>query len=185
MITINSMINYFKKMKLAVWLVVILTVINVTVIGTIVYHSMNQKFHHAPPPQEKGFKGPGKNFLARELKLNASQEVIYKGSREQFFKSSKAIFKQLETNRVSLIAEMSKAAPDTVLLYKYANEIGRLHASHKRLTINYFLGLKKILTPEQDQKLDSLYKKIIAPEMPMGPRHRDGWKRRDSSLKVR
>ena len=179
------MINYFRKMKLAVWVVVILTVTNLATIGTIVYHSYGWRSNHLPQRNPTDHQNPGKFFLQKALNLNAQQEVQFSAQRKQFYGDSKIIFKQLEAKRIAMVAEISKSSPDTMVLYGYSDEIGTLHASLKRLTIKHLLGLKKLCTPEQNVKLDSLYQRLIGPEGPM--RHhnqKEGWKRDSVNLKI-
>lgn len=180
------MINYFRKMKLAVWVVVILTVTNLATIGTIVYHSYGRKSDHFHEENQSNHQTPGKFFLQKELNLSPQQEGEFTIYRNKFFSDSKIIFKQLETKRIAIIAEIGKTSPDTTVLYRYSDEIGTMHAALKRLTINHLLDLKKLCTPEQKIKLDSLYQRLIGPEGPM--RHRgskDGWKRDTVNLKTR
>lgn len=179
------MVNYFRKMKLAIWVVVILTVTNLATIATIVYHSYERG--HKPPFQEnsKDHQGPGKFFLQKELGLNPQQEEKFLVNRNTFFNESKIVFTELESKRNAIIKEISKENPDTVLLFQYSNDIGKLHATLKGLTIRHLLVLKKICNKEQNSKLDSLYQRLIGPEG--GMRHRnfkEGWKRDSTNLKV-
>ena len=170
------MINYFRKMKFAIWIVIILTVTNLATIGTMVYQSYKWNSNHLPTGKQKEHGKSGKFFLQKELNLNPQQEVKYKEFKCNFSSESKAIFGKLEEKRKAMIAEMAGVLPDTMKLYKYSDEIGALHASLKRLQIKHLLELKNICTPEQNLKLDSLYQRLIGPEGPM--RHRDskdGW----------
>lgn len=179
------MINYFRKMKFAIWIVIILTVTNLATIGTIVYHTYKWKSNHLTGGKQTNHGRSGKFFLQKELNLNPQQEVKYKEYRVNFFSESKEIFGQLELKRTAMIAEMARVLPDTVKLYKYSDEIGALHASLKRLQIKHLLELKNICTPEQNVKLDSLYQRLIGPEGPM--RHRDskeGWNHDKPNLKA-
>jgi len=179
------MINYFRKMKLAVWIVVILTVTNLATIGTIVYHSYVRKSDHYSDGKKVDHQGPGKLFLQKELNLSKPQEEKFNESRGHFFSDSKIIFKQLEAKRIAIIAEIGRVSPDSTLLFKYSDEIGVLHASLKRLTIKHLLELKHLCTQEQNVKLDSLYQRLIGPEGPMRHRNsKEGWTHDKPNSKV-
>jgi Spy/CpxP family protein refolding chaperone len=158
--------NYFSKIRLGTWIVIILTVINLATLGTIFYKHLQEKAHDRMVPsreqQSKGFK-----YFVQELKLSPEQEKLFCESRKAFFDLSGPVFKAQEELRIKMIKELSSADPDTAVLYKISEEMSRNYLLIKQQTILHLLKYRAICTPEQRKKLDTIYHKIIRPEGPM------------------
>lgn len=157
--------NYFSKIKLGAWLVIILTTINVAVLATIIYknyqlkaretHNMKSKNH------PKGYK-----YFVNEMKLDAHQENLFNESRRIFFDTSRVLYSKQEGLRVRMIKELSKDDPDSMLLFSICDSMGFNYTLLKKLTMRNFIGFRQVCNAEQKHKLDTIYYKIILPEGP-------------------
>jgi hypothetical protein len=163
--------NYFLKYRFAIWAVIILSVIVLSSVSTVLFFRLNIRSDKSFKDQEAKRHAQISQFFKSELKFTPEQEKIFKENRREFFENSKIIFDSLEKERIHMIEEFSKPSPDSVALYKIADQIGELHAQQKYETIRNLLKLQAICTPEQIQKLSTVYKDLIGPE---GPMHRRG-----------
>jgi len=82
--------------------------------------------------------------------------------------------------RMDIAKEISSKKPDTLKLYKLADEWGNLHSQLKKQTIRHFLQLKSYCNPAQQEKLSVFFNDILMCDEPM---HGRGMKFRHGSEK--
>jgi hypothetical protein len=158
--------NYFLKYRVAIWAIVILSVIILSSIGTLFFF----KLHHRPDrfkDEDSRRHDQIGQFFKNELKLSPDQEKAFKGFRRQFFQNSRAIFDSLEKKRILMIEELGKEKPDSITLFRISDEMGVLHSKLKRATVRNLLSLRSVCTPEQIKKLNTINRELIGAEGPM------------------
>ncbi len=163
--------NYFLKYRFAIWVIIVLSVIILSSLGTLLFLRLSYKPERSFNTEDAKRHAQIGQFFRKELKLTPDQEKTFKGFRHQFFQNSRAIFDSLEKKRIRMIEELGKPKPDSVVLYRISDEMGVLHARLKRETVKNLLNLRSICTPEQIQKLNTINNDLIGPE---GPMHRKG-----------
>ena len=151
--------NYFTKKRLIIWTVIILVVLNISTLATFLYE---RKLNCAPPPVQSASENQRFReinwFMREDLGLNPSQtNKIYRLRRENYL-DSKKILVSLDEKRKEMLTELQKENPDQQKLDQIAVEIGNLHRDLKKVTIQYFLNIKKICSPEQQVKLNKLFR---------------------------
>ncbi|MBI9038111.1 MAG: periplasmic heavy metal sensor [Bacteroidales bacterium] len=149
--------NYFTKKRLVVLLIGFLLIINVAAISTIVFHRYMISDRVL---QNKKIENPVR-FMRKALSLDSEQEKIFTNLNSDYQKNSSKTLESLKTKRVEMLKEISLPDPNIEKLDEIADEIGVLHADLKKLTINNFLDMKENCTPEQQQKLKKMYRKIL------------------------
>lgn len=157
--------NYFQKYRIAIWAIIILSVIVLSSVLTVLVYRLNEK--PAKPRDNK--QGQIIQFLKKELDLTPEQEKAVKEFRGQMHKNSKVIFDSLEAKRILLLKEMEKSQPDTAILFKITDEMGMLHGKLRRESLKNLLNLRNICTSEQIVRLNKLNSKFFRPE---GPRRK-------------
>jgi hypothetical protein len=70
------------------------------------------------------------------------------------------LIQDLQNVQKSILEELKKSNYDSLKLVSYSNEIGSLHSRLKMNTIDFYLSLKRVCSPSQQ---DSLY--VIFREM--------------------
>jgi Spy/CpxP family protein refolding chaperone len=167
--------NYFVKYKFAIWTIIILSVMVLSVAGTMMYF----RLQGPPPPQNdrEQRRHQAMQAFMKDLNLDAQQEQQMRALREQFFKKSRGIYDSMETKRQLLLNELAKPAPDTVVMYAIAEQMGKLQTQLKRNTINHLMGMRAFCTPEQIEKLKVLNNQMLRQEG--GPGKRRGQPRPD------
>jgi hypothetical protein len=157
--------NYFSKIKLGAWLVIILTTINIAALGTIIYKNYQLKSRETHNIKSKDHQ-KGYKYFVNEMKLDTLQEKYFNASRRIFFDTSKVLFSKQEELRVRMIRELSKDDPDSMLLFSICDSMGFNYTLLKKLTMRNFIGFRRVCNTEQKHKLDTIYYKIILPEGP-------------------
>ena len=160
--------NYFSKIRLGTWIVIILTTINLATLGTIFYKHLNERASGERMPHQGDQENKGFRYFMHELNLTPEQEKFFCDSRKVFFDSAKHLFQAQETLRIQMIKELSTANPDTAALYRISEEMANNYFLLKKQTIKHLLKFREICSPEQRKKLDTIYHKLIRPEGPMG-----------------
>ena len=58
------------------------------------------------------------------------------------------------------MVELKKEPPSRDLLHDFAQAVGETHTAIKELTIDHFLAIKGICTPEQEEKISILFSRL-------------------------
>lgn len=167
------------KRKHFIWIIAVLTVINLSAIATIYYHVNFQE--EAPvrefygPDSEPGPQDvrPGR-FFREELNLTPEQHMQFRDLRRNFHMQANDLTYKMQIKRNEMITELAKEEPDIAKLKQIARDIGDMHTELKELTMEYYLGMKEVCTPEQEEKLYRIFEVLINRDggMPMPGRGR-------------
>jgi uncharacterized coiled-coil DUF342 family protein len=60
-----------------------------------------------------------------------------------------------------MVEEMSKPEPVQQRLDEITNEIGELHTRLKKVTIDYYMGMKTVCNAEQKEKLNEIFRSML------------------------
>ena len=80
---------------------------------------------------------------------------------------------EMGTMRQEMVNELAKENPDRQKLDSLAAAFGDLHRQLKEQTINYYMELRSMCTPEQQQQLHMLFRTMLNPDNDL-PLHRYG-----------
>jgi Spy/CpxP family protein refolding chaperone len=149
--------NIFQRNRIVIWVLAGLLLIVMSALGTMIWHQWVKPVRAAQTEQ----CGPGCRLLTEELGLSEQQSAAVDSIRESFKRASAVTVDSLTSKRSLLVTELSKENPDTFLLRQYAMEIGMLQADLVNRTIDQYLLISKECTPEQREKLSSLYYEIM------------------------
>jgi hypothetical protein len=148
--------NYFSKIKVGTWIVIILTIINLTSLGTILYKTSCHKNMDKSMLKDDSH-GQGGGGFWRKLDLDSLQRIKFKEMGGQFFDSMKTISKYRDKLALQIADELKKDSPDTLIMYAVCREMGNNYARQKMFSIGHILDIKNQCKPEQIEKLDSMY----------------------------
>ncbi|MEX2088219.1 MAG: periplasmic heavy metal sensor [Bacteroidota bacterium] len=134
--------------RIIVYAALILTVVNVAVLGTILYNRWSEP--SAPCPAET----PGQGFeqMKSELSLSPEQIASLQEYRTLFHAELDSLSAQLAAVRTQLLKELWQEEPERARISQIVDQIGVLQSSAQRKVIDHLLSVKGILTPEQQQK---------------------------------
>lgn len=175
--------TFFSQNKILIWLVAFLLVLNICAIGSILYYKgrttenvttiMQHPTHerHATPGEGRFFR----NFLG----LDETQFRKFSAARNRFHIKLTDLNEELAIKRAEFLKELNRKNPDMVKIRKISDEIGNLHAAMRMETGRYYLQLKEICNPEQQEKLYHFFLQTMeGNDMLPSPSGRGGMHRR-------
>ena len=153
--------NRLKKMSRSSWWIGILLVLNII---TITLLWLGRPDHMMPPPQNMG------RFITNELGLSEEQAVQFKELQDQHRQQNQVAQSMARELRRALFQELAKSSPDTTRIQDLQNQLARQQAARNETLAAHFLELKAICTPEQQEKLGTIFLRALRPPPPPGGR---------------
>jgi Spy/CpxP family protein refolding chaperone len=145
--------KYFTKIRVLTWVVIALAVLNIATLSSIFWHKY--QFRKNERSHKELYTRSSSHFkvLNEKLKLNKKQGEDFNLIHKNFRQSTYPILGKMSEVRNNMIEELKKEKTDTVVLYKYAQDIGDLHMQLKKQTVQLYLQLKSVCTPQQQDSL--------------------------------
>ncbi|MCK5076534.1 MAG: periplasmic heavy metal sensor [Calditrichia bacterium] len=169
--------DIFTKNKLTTLLIVLLLILNISMIGIILFGHFNRPGMRPP--------GPGPNsdnsfhFMTRELGLSEDQKEKFKQLRKEHFIITRDLNDNMRDIKRKITEELFKDNVDTVKVNRFLIDFGKTHEEFEREVFNHFLALKEACLPHQKQKLQDLMHEIF----PIDKRGMDDKHRRPPHLR--
>jgi hypothetical protein len=157
----------FKKNRLLFWLLIFLVIMNITAVATYFIYRQNLL-------ENEGCEKPeGDCTLRNELGLSPVQAEKITVINTNYREIAEPVVEAIKEKRSMILDELSKAVPDTNLLYAMAHDLSELQTLMQRANIRQYLALKTIVTPAQALKLSALYRELYGcPMKEKGMQHR-------------
>lgn len=133
--------------KKFIYLIIIVTVINLIALATVIYQSWLNPERPCAPMREARF-----DQVKRELALSTAQISRFKEIRRDFHSDIDSLNQLLEGINQALLREIWQPQPDTALIDTLLNRISQLQMESQHLVIGHFYQFKEVLTQEQWQK---------------------------------
>jgi|WetSurMetagenome_2_1015567.scaffolds.fasta_scaffold214413_1 hypothetical protein len=153
--------NFFNKNRLIFWLLLFLVVINISALVTFFLYYSSQQKQPAENAGENSFR-----VFQKELSLTPIQSEKVCSINARHRSRSEPIASALKEKRAELLEELSTENPDTILLSKYAEEIGALQKELQLTSIRQYLDLKVVCDSCQCRKLSSFYFQLYGSKGP-------------------
>ena len=149
-------IDYFTKMQLKKWGIIILVIINISALSSFIFSKIN--FGAEPTPRVNEFELMG--FMKSELNFTDDQLRQYGRLKADFDEEAKNIRREMHQVRNEMLEELASSDPDTAKFERLATEFGLLHGSLKKQTMMHFAHMKGICRPDQRQKLSNIFMRM-------------------------
>lgn len=159
--------------KWVLWLSICLLVVNVAALITILYNRKQEKrFYDMPLQANIHESGSSARYSGRwfrdELGLSRKQMNEFSKFNPVFREKVMNINRELERLKKQMHNEMTSEKIDTARLNQLSDSIGILHSELKKTTYLYYFEFKKIITEEQDEKLNQLFLQVFDGEISSG-----------------
>jgi len=151
--------------RILLYILVILTVVNLSALGTFLYHRFKSPSRLCPPDQA----GSRFETLKRELSLSPEQTKLAEKLRLSFHEAIDALSKRQEGIRRDLIRELKEEKPDLDRLSGYAKSINALQLQAQNRVIDQLLAMKELLTDAQREKFFAVLERMDFPGEKHGP----------------
>lgn len=158
--------NAEQKHRTLIGLIILLIVTNISTIGSFYYHSISEQKKTEVNSNEQSVVPVEQRtrFFRDQLNLNESQLSSFREINRSFNHTARTIEEQLAVLRKSMIDELGNPISDTLKLKQLAIEVGDRHRELKQVTTSFYLNMKKICTPEQQDKLHSIFQSMLNKE---------------------
>ncbi len=157
--------TFFSQFKVGAWILGILLVLNVSALGTILYGIYHQHRIIRHNRMELPFRHPQPGiFLKEELNLTDKQFGKFDKARANYQQTASQLNIHLVDLKRAYIQELMKDAPDTAFMRTTADSIGLLHTDLIRQTGIYYKEIRQLCNPEQVDRLNEFFKRIMQPE---------------------
>ena len=151
------------KNKFIIYVLLILTVINLAALGTFLFHRFRGCARSRVDPQQaEGFEQ-----VKQELSLSAEQIVKFQEYRKAFHAELDSLSVEQNDLRRELIQELAATTPERKRLSEINERINRLQIEAQERVINHLLDVKAILGPKQQEKFFSIILQRLT--SPTGP----------------
>lgn len=154
--------------------VILLAALNLATLSTLGFLRVKPK-----PSVENSDSRPRFNhgkMIASELNLSPEQEAKFDTLRKEYSEQTRNNRALLQENYKVIMRELSLPTPNRQYLDSISQEIGRLHVEQQQATIDHFITLSQVCTPEQYEKLQHIFKRNMF--RGQGPRDIDQRQRR-------
>lgn len=150
--------NNFTKNRILVGAVILLTTVNLAILGTIAFQRIKP---HEPIPARESFRDRPNygRTLANELDLTPEQSERFEQLRREHFEATTYNKRALQKHYRMVMEELSNEVPSRAKLDSLAHEIGKLHEEQQVSTIEHFIELREMCTPEQYQNLQHMFRR--------------------------
>lgn len=152
--------DIFKKQRFLVGIIIVLVLLNVIVLGSI-------WFGKEPPPMN--FRDKGISRFEEKLGLSTGQIDSFHQLREIHFVEMNRITNDLKSTKKQLLTLLESDAVDSLAREEKINRLVELHRQIEEEQFKHFSDTRKLCTPQQQIKFDSLIQKV-AVRMYFNPR---------------
>ena len=146
-----------------IWVIVVLLATNLSMGITFLFHKQ-QDLKAAKQAQEKAIEVPTEQrtrFFREQLNLTSEQVNQFRELNRNYNRTAWEITRQLEGLRAEMVEEMGKPEANKQHLDEITKEIGELHTKLKKITIDYYMGMKTACDEQQKEKLNEIFKSML------------------------
>lgn len=143
-------------------LILLLLVANIATLSMYWYAKLVDR-----PKPEMAKRGAAATFLIKELAFSAEQEKQYRDLIQQHQKQSRLINEQLKESKSNYFDLLQEPQIDSLLADAQLRKITAFQQQLEELTFHHFLQVKKLCTPKQQIKFQTVINKAMRM---MGPK---------------
>lgn len=148
--------NKFSNNRALILIIAILLISNIALIFLV----FNRNKETTPPSRER--QGGGfTEFLRTDIGFTPGQITAYDSLKLIHRQKMKPLFEDLQKTKTTYFLQLRDSTLSTTIIDSSAAAIGEKQVSLDKQLYTYFSNLRKICTPNQLQKFDSLFPQVI------------------------
>ena len=149
--------NATTKNRLIIGTLILSVAINLAIIGTMWFYKPKPAPNVPSQNEIRRARTDHSQMISNDLKFNAEQEELFGKMRTEYSEQTRNNRIALRDHYSLIMSELTKNEPQRTLLDSLAHEIGRLHVEQQQATINHFITLRKVCSPEQYDQLQRMF----------------------------
>ncbi len=157
-----------SKKQIIQIIVILLVLVNSVVLGMLWWKQS--------PNKQKLPSGSAKEYLAKELAFTQQQQANFDLLRQEHLNGMKDLRDETREAKESLFEYVSADVLDSTAVKEALQRVGNVEMKKDQLTLDHFRKVRKMLTPDQQKKFDTIIKDVMrmmsrqqAPGMQPGP----------------
>jgi protein CpxP len=163
--------DIFAQKKLLVRLVFVLAILNIAIISIMLFKGLRHGPPGPPPHRERENFREVSGIIEKELNLSETQVTQFNDLRNTYFKKERMVHELIRSQRDSMNEMMFNSQTNDSLLKAVALRVSQSEYQMELLRIEQAAELKKLCTPEQLEKFESLMLEIRDYFKPMPKPH--------------
>ncbi len=153
--------SYFKTKNIWFWGFLILLVLNISVVGSMMYHGHKMRKEHPDFRVREGTARKSmETFVTRRLDLNEAQREKVKALHKDNKKDMSRLMRSIKDKELELFTLYSSGG-DSTSLALCVEELNTLNTQRSMNILYMYSDMKEICTPEQHPKLDEMFTDLI------------------------
>jgi len=158
-----------NKTKLLSWIVALLVILNLTTIGTILYHNYREVINSKTIVLDtEGNNMLNGRYFRQTLGFDDSQMEVFREANHAFRPKANEIIFQIDSLKKEMFTELKKDKSDSAKLEILSRKTGDLHAELKRETNKFYLKIKTVCTAQQLEQLQATFTPLFRNEPCVG-----------------
>jgi Spy/CpxP family protein refolding chaperone len=162
--------------KVILIILIVSVAINLATVITFAYYwssEHRQPLSHDPRFPDR-FQKERRERLIKELNLQKEQIEILKKMQEEIHMSVRPVREEMQRKRHELMSMVHEQNIDQEKVKETIKQIAALQAEHDTRIFTGMMKIKKMLSSEQQEKLNLLLHRLMDPEPPMHSPHEPG-----------
>ncbi len=163
-----------------IWIIVILFATNLSMGVSFLYHKYQDKIR-AEQTEIQKIEMPAQQrtrFFREQLNLRQDQIEPFRNLNRDYNWKARQIANDLQTLRIEMVADLGAKNSNQYELDEISNKIGELHAELKKVTIAYYLDMKKLCDKDQQEKLNNIFMSVLKTKGEVSIPQQGGWRNR-------
>jgi periplasmic protein CpxP/Spy len=111
--------------------------------------------------KNKGSKNATQGYLSKELQLTKQQDAEFNHLKEEHFRNMKPLWSEIRQTKDSLFRQMNNPDLDDSAIAAFTSRIATKNKKADEMMFRHFRELRKLCTPEQQQKFDTLIPQML------------------------
>jgi len=136
------------KNKAFVYFILIITIINLSSLGAILYQHHKMSFSSFQSKNEQRVF----NRVKEDVNLSSNQIKEFQKLRIRFHAKLDSMSVKVQKDNKLLAIEIKKENPDTIIINNLITNLSEIQNKSKYLVIHHFFSIKKILSKNQQEK---------------------------------
>ena len=154
--------TFFTRYRVMIWAVLLLLVLNISVLGTILFRNIRHGRILSRPPAVMRFHrhGPG-IFLKEELNLTDEQLKGFMEAQQDYRSTAMRERMHINALRNKYLHDLMQTPANDTLMQATCDSIGLLQARLMKETGNYYAQIRKLCRDDQVKKLNAFFKRAM------------------------
>ncbi len=154
--------NFLTRNKIIIGIALLLIALNLALLGTIGIRSIKPR---EKGPAEEPSPRKAHEMVTKQLKLTPEQQEQFGQLRKEHFENTRQVRHEIQSTHKAIAEELGEEEPNEMKLDSLTQRIGQLHILQQQGTIEHFMKLREVCSPEQRVHLKKMLRRMMNPAL--------------------